>query len=161
MCKLGDEDTIHSPAGFETVFPPLMEKAQVLHLDVLKGQGPSAALQEIYAERDLKLRRIPKEMMHKVPTTLLHSLEGMSTTELDWEKLLKLQCKDGSFLGSLASTVFAYIQTKNKKSLHYLQKVVQHFGGGGTHYNKIHFYFYFEKYSKNDTIKNKKLVLSL
>ncbi|KAI3834802.1 hypothetical protein MKX03_028042 [Papaver bracteatum] len=147
MCKLQDEDTIHSPAGFETVFPPLMEKAQVLHLDVLKGQDPSA-LQEIYAKRDLKLRRIPKEMMHKVPTMLLHSLEGMSTTELDWEKLLKLQCKDGSFLGSLASTAFAYTQTKNQRSLHYLQKVVQQFGEGGTHCNKIYFDFDFGKYSK-------------
>ncbi|KAI3962951.1 hypothetical protein MKW92_042998 [Papaver armeniacum] len=128
MCKLGDEDTIHSPAGFETVFPSLMEKAQVLNLDVHKGQDPSA-FQEIYAKRDLKLRRIPKEMMHRVPTTLLHSLEGMST-ELEWGKLLKLQCKDGSFLGSLASTAFAYMQTKNNKCLQYLQKVVQHFGGG-------------------------------
>ncbi|KAI3889446.1 hypothetical protein MKX03_009977 [Papaver bracteatum] len=132
MCKLQDEDTIHSPAGFETVFPSLMEKAQMLNLDVFKGQDPSA-LHEIYAKRDLKLRRIPKEMMHRVPTTLLHSLEGMSI-DLDWERLLKLQCADGSFLGSLASTSFAYMQTKYKKCLQFLQKVVQHFEGGGTYY---------------------------
>ncbi|KAI3962954.1 hypothetical protein MKW92_043001 [Papaver armeniacum] len=128
MCKLQDEDTLHLPAGFEIVFPSLIEKAQLLELDVLKGQDLST-LQEVYAKRDLKLRSIPKEMMHRVPTTLLQSLEGMST-ELDWEKLLKLQSKDGSFLVSPACTAFAYMQTKNNKCLRYLQKVVQEFGGG-------------------------------
>ncbi|KAI3877785.1 hypothetical protein MKW92_008404 [Papaver armeniacum] len=128
MCKLQDESTIHLPVGFEIVFPTLMEMARLLDLDIFKDQD-SPALQDIYAKRNLKLTRIPMEMMHTVPTTLLHSLEGMST-ELDWEKLLELQSKDGSFLVSPACTAFAYMQTKNKKCLQYLQKVVQQFGEG-------------------------------
>ena len=67
--------------------------------------------------------------MHKVPTTLLHSLEGMAG--LDWEKLLKLQSHDGSFLFSPASTAYALMQTKNPNCMNYLSKAVRKFNGGG------------------------------
>ncbi|KAE9590442.1 putative ent-copalyl diphosphate synthase [Lupinus albus] len=66
--------------------------------------------------------------MHKVPTTLLHSLEGMPN--LDWKQLLKLQSQDGSFLFSPSSTAFAFSQTNDKKALQYLDKIVKRFNGG-------------------------------
>lgn len=74
-------------------------------------------------------KRIPKDIMHNVPTTLLHSLEGMPN--LEWEKLLKLQSKEGSFLFSPSSTAFALMQTKDEKCLQYLTKAVTKFDGGG------------------------------
>lgn len=77
----------------------------------------------------LKFDRIPKKIMHKLPTTLLHSLEGMEG--LDWDKLLKLQSKDGSFLFSPSSTAYAFMQTKDEKCLDYLNNVVERFNGGG------------------------------
>ena len=67
--------------------------------------------------------------MHTVPTTLLHSLEGMAG--LDWEKLLKLQCQDGSFLFSPSSTAYAFMQTQDENCLRYLNKVADRFSGGG------------------------------
>ncbi|KAJ0113422.1 hypothetical protein Patl1_03376 [Pistacia atlantica] len=73
-------------------------------------------------------KRIPKDTMHNVPTTLLHSLEGMQ--DLNWEKLLKLQFQDGSFLFSLSSTAYAFMQTKNENCLKFLKKVVQRFNTG-------------------------------
>lgn len=73
--------------------------------------------------------RIPRDIMHKVPTTLLHSLEGMQG--LDWEKLLKLQSQDGSFLFSPSSTAFALMQTKDENCLRYLNKAIHRFNGGG------------------------------
>jgi len=78
--------------------------------------------------------RIPKEIMHTMPTTLLHSLEGMALAGLDWEKLLKLQSQDGSFLFSPASTAYALMQTKDLNCLAYLSKVVHRFNGGGMIY---------------------------
>ncbi|KAI3931572.1 hypothetical protein MKW92_011174 [Papaver armeniacum] len=126
MCKLEDANTVHMPVGFEVVFPSLIEIARSLDIDLPDEDSP--ALKDIYAKRKLKLMRIPKEVMHTVPTTLLHSLEGMAN--LDWEKLLKLQCVDGSFLFSPASTAFALMQTKNEKCLDYLQKAVKRFNGG-------------------------------
>ncbi|XP_077213670.1 ent-copalyl diphosphate synthase 1-like isoform X1 [Tasmannia lanceolata] len=123
--KLKEENAEHMPIGFEVAFPSLIEIARSLDLDVPLD---SSVLQDIYAKRNLKLERIPKEMMHKVPTTLLHSLEGMP--DLDWGKLLKLQSQDGSFLFSPSSTAFAFMQTKDKKCLEYLQKAVERFNGG-------------------------------
>lgn len=73
--------------------------------------------------------RIPREVLHKVPTTLLHSLEGMQN--LDWKQLLKLQSQDGSFLFSPSSTAFALMNTKDENALNYLHKIVNKFNGGG------------------------------
>ncbi|KAB2605326.1 ent-copalyl diphosphate synthase [Pyrus ussuriensis x Pyrus communis] len=125
ISKLGNENAEHMPIGFEVAFPSVLEMARSLNLDV---PDDCPVLHEIYAMRDLKLTRIPREIMHKVPTTLLHSLEGMAG--LDWEKLLKLQSHDGSFLFSPASTAYALMQTKNPNCMNYLSKAVRKFNGG-------------------------------
>ncbi|KAJ4955655.1 hypothetical protein NE237_012438 [Protea cynaroides] len=125
MWKLGSENEEHMPIGFEVAFPSLMEIAERQELQVPKD---IPIIHEIYAKRNLKLTKIPKDMMHVVPTTLLHSLEGMDG--LDWEKLVKLQCEDGSFLFSPSSTAFALMQTKDERCLKYLKKAVETFNGG-------------------------------
>ncbi|KAJ6391997.1 hypothetical protein OIU77_025875 [Salix suchowensis] len=91
LCKLEDENDEHMPIGFEVAFPSLLEIAKKLDIAV---PYDSPALREIYARRNLKLTRIPKDIMHNVPTTLLHTLEGMPG--LEWKKLLKLQNQDGA-----------------------------------------------------------------
>ncbi|CAM8991885.1 unnamed protein product [Rhodiola kirilowii] len=124
MGKLEDEKAEHMTIGFEIAFPNLLELAKGVDIKI----PDSPFLKEIYAQRNLKLTRIPKDLMHIIPTTLLYSLEGMSG--LDWEKLLELQCEDGSFLFSPSSTAYALMQTKDDKCLNYLKKVVQRFQGG-------------------------------
>ncbi|PQQ16893.1 ent-copalyl diphosphate synthase chloroplastic [Prunus yedoensis var. nudiflora] len=123
--KLGNENAQHMPIGFEVAFPSILEIARSLNLEV---PDDCAVLHEIYAMRNLKLTKIPRDIMHKVPTTLLHSLEGMAG--LDWKKLLKLQSQDGSFLFSPASTAYALMQTKDSKCMTYLAKAVHKFNGG-------------------------------
>ncbi|KAM0037104.1 putative ent-copalyl diphosphate synthase [Helianthus debilis subsp. tardiflorus] len=113
------------PIGFEVALPSLIDIARKLKIDI---PDDTPALKEIYARRNLKLTKIPMEVLHKVPTTLLHSLEGMAA--LEWEKLLKLQCKDGSFLFSPSSTAFALMNTKDEKCLQYLTNIVTKFNGG-------------------------------
>ncbi|GLT61948.1 hypothetical protein SLA2020_346180 [Shorea laevis] len=125
ICKLEYENAEHMPIGFEVAFPSLLEIARSLNIEVLDD---SPVLQEIYAKRNIKLTRIPRDIMHKVPTTLLHSLEGMPG--LDWEKLVNLQSQDGSFLFSPSSTAFALMQTKDENCLRYLKNAVQRFNGG-------------------------------
>ncbi|KAL2535654.1 Ent-copalyl diphosphate synthase [Forsythia ovata] len=125
MYKLEDENAEHMPIGFELAFPSIIEIARKLEIDI---PYDSPVLKEIYARRNLKLTRIPKDTMHKVPTTILHSLEGMP--DLEWQKLLKLQSSDGSFLFSPSSTAFALQQTKDHNCLKYLTKAVQKFNGG-------------------------------
>ncbi|KAD6120133.1 hypothetical protein E3N88_11404 [Mikania micrantha] len=123
--KLENENEEHMPIGFEVAFPSLIDIAKTLKIEIPED---TPALKEIYARRNLKLTKIPMEVVHKVPTTLLHSLEGMPN--LEWEKLLKLQCKDGSFLFSPSSTAFALMQTKDEKCLQYLNNIVTKFKGG-------------------------------
>ncbi|XP_068652778.1 ent-copalyl diphosphate synthase 1-like [Aristolochia californica] len=125
MVKLEDDKMEHMPIGFEVAFPSLIEIARSLDLDV---PFDAPVLQEIYPKREVKLGRIPMEMLHKVPTTLLHSLEGMPN--LDWQKLLKLQSQDGSFLFSPSSTAFALKQARDPKCLSYIQRMVERFKGG-------------------------------
>ncbi|XP_050266353.1 ent-copalyl diphosphate synthase 1 isoform X2 [Quercus robur] len=126
ICKLEYENAEHMPIGFEVAFPSLLDIARSLNIEVVPPDLP--VLQEIYAKRNIKLSRIPRDIMHKVPTTLLHSLEGMQG--LDWEKLLKLQSQDGSFLFSPSSTAFALMQTKDENCLRYLNKAIHRFNGG-------------------------------
>ncbi|KAK4492527.1 hypothetical protein RD792_003338, partial [Penstemon davidsonii] len=124
--KLEDENEEHMPIGFEVALPSLIEIAKKLGIHDIPYDSP--ALQKIYASRDLKLTRIPRDIMHKVPTTLLHSLEGMPG--LEWQKLLNVQSADGSFLFSPSSTAFALQQTNDQNCLQYLTKHVQKFNGG-------------------------------
>ncbi|GJN12783.1 hypothetical protein PR202_ga31094 [Eleusine coracana subsp. coracana] len=73
--------------------------------------------------------RIPRDILHAMPTTLLHSLEGM--VDLDWEKLLKLRCLDGSFHCSPAATATAFKETGDTKCFEYLEGITKKFNGGG------------------------------
>ncbi|XP_054803586.1 ent-copalyl diphosphate synthase, chloroplastic-like isoform X2 [Prosopis cineraria] len=123
--KLQGEKAEHMPIGFEVAFPSLLDLARRLNIEVTCD---SHVLKEIFAKRDIKLSRIPRELMHKVPTTLLHSLEGMAG--LEWNDLLKLQCKDGSFLFSPSSTAYALAHTRDPNCLNYLNKAVTKFNGG-------------------------------
>ncbi|CAD5165947.1 unnamed protein product [Musa acuminata subsp. malaccensis] len=122
MWRLSEEEAELMPIGFEVAFPSLLDIAKALELEIPYGD-PS--LQEIDAKRSLKLKRIPRDVMHEVPNTLLYSLEGMPG--LDWDRLLRLRCSDGSFLFSPSSTAYAVMQTGDDNCLDYLQRVVHRF----------------------------------
>ncbi|XP_038974271.1 ent-copalyl diphosphate synthase 1, chloroplastic-like [Phoenix dactylifera] len=125
MWRLAQQEGELVLTGFEIAFPALLERAKALGLE-LPYDDP--ALQDIYARRNLKLKRIPSDVLHKLPTTLLYSLEGLPG--LDWEKLFGPQCVDGSFQTSPASTAYALMQTNDEKCLKYLQKIVERFDRG-------------------------------
>ena len=69
------------------------------------------------------------EMMHRIPTSILHSLEGMPV--VDWQKILRLQSTDGSFLYSPSATAYALMQTGDPKCFEYIDRIVKKFNGGG------------------------------
>nr|QWV53999.1 copalyl diphosphate synthase-like 3 [Chamaecyparis formosensis] len=117
---------VHSLIGFEISFPALMEDAKAMNLDLPYDDD---LLHQVYAERVLKLKRIPLDVLHKSPSTLLHSLEGLCDV-VDWDKLRELQSKDGSFLFSPASTACALIQTSDVNCARYLAKTVKIHNGG-------------------------------
>jgi ent-copalyl diphosphate synthase len=61
----------------------------------------------------------------------MYSLEALK--DLEWEKLLKLRSENGSIVCSPSATAFAFMQTKDQKSLTYLTNVVNKFKGGVPH----------------------------
>ncbi|KAG0622099.1 hypothetical protein M758_3G072200 [Ceratodon purpureus] len=121
--KMEDDDAAHMPIGFEIVFPAMLDDAKALGLN-LPYNAP--IVQQIAAEREKKMKKIPMEIVHKYPTTLLHSLEGLHK-DVDWNKLLKLQSENGSFLFSPASTACALMYTKDTKCFEYLDKLLVKF----------------------------------
>ncbi|XP_071918002.1 copalyl diphosphate synthase 1, chloroplastic-like isoform X2 [Coffea arabica] len=123
MCKLENVESMI--CGFEVIFPALLERARNLGIEI---PSDTPFVKEICAARDLKLERIPKDLMHALPTSLLYSLEGFS--DLNWDKVLKLKCHNGSFLTSPASTAFAFIETKDEQCLNFITEVTQNFNGG-------------------------------
>ncbi|BAF14085.1 syn-copalyl diphosphate synthase, chloroplastic isoform 1 [Oryza sativa Japonica Group] len=125
MWRLAHEEEDWMLVGFEIALPSLLDMAKDLDLDIPYDEP---ALKAIYAERERKLAKIPRDVLHSMPTTLLHSLEGM--VDLDWEKLLKLRCLDGSFHCSPASTATAFQQTGDQKCFEYLDGIVKKFNGG-------------------------------
>ncbi|KAL1559678.1 Gly-Xaa carboxypeptidase [Salvia divinorum] len=122
--KLADEDEELMPVGFEIALPSLIDLAKRLCIEIPDN---SASIKNIYAKRDSKLKRIPMDLMHKKPTSLLFSLEGMEG--LNWDKLLDFQ-SEGSFLSSPSSTAYALHHTKDELCLEYLLKAVKKFNGG-------------------------------
>nr|G3CCC0.1 RecName: Full=Copal-8-ol diphosphate hydratase, chloroplastic; AltName: Full=8-hydroxy-copalyl diphosphate synthase; Flags: Precursor [Nicotiana tabacum]CCD33018.1 8-hydroxy-copalyl diphosphate synthase [Nicotiana tabacum] len=130
LSKLETGEVENMTSGFELVFPTLLEKAQQLDIDI---PYDAPVLKDIYARREVKLTRIPKDVIHTIPTTVLFSLEGLRD-DLDWQRLLKLQMPDGSFLISPASTAFAFMETNDEKCLAYLQNVVEKSNGGARQY---------------------------
>ncbi|KAL6634598.1 hypothetical protein ACP70R_027269 [Stipagrostis hirtigluma subsp. patula] len=123
--RLPEDDKDWMLAGFETIFPTLLEMAKDLGLDL---PCDKQMLQVIYAKRDLKLAKIPKDIVHTKPTALLLSIEGLRG--LDWRRLLKLRSSDGSFMSSPAPTAYALMQTGDKKCLEFLERIVSKFNGG-------------------------------
>lgn len=126
MWRLAEEEAESMPIGFEIAFPSLIQTAR--DLGVVDFPYGHPALQSIYANREVKLKRIPRDMMHRVPTSILHSLEGMP--DLDWARLLNLQSCDGSFLFSPSATAYALMQTGDKKCFEYIDRIVKKFNGG-------------------------------
>ncbi|KAI5067268.1 hypothetical protein GOP47_0017796 [Adiantum capillus-veneris] len=123
LARLDHEAEDYMPIGFEVVFPTMLDDARTLDLDL---PYDSPVVQKIREEQTKKLKRIPMELLHSRPTTLLHSLEGLHTV-VDWKRLLQLQSTNGSFLFSPASTACALRYTGDKKCLNYLHSILEKF----------------------------------
>nr|WJJ50359.1 diterpene synthase 5 [Cephalotaxus harringtonia] len=121
--RLEGEADNHRPSGFEIVFISMLNEAKSLGLD-LPYELPFFKL--INEMRETKLKKIPLNVIYSIPTTILYSLEGLQEI-IDWNKIMKLQSKDGSFLSSPASTAAVFMRTGDKKCLEFLSFVLNKF----------------------------------
>ncbi|XP_047983355.1 copalyl diphosphate synthase 2, chloroplastic-like [Salvia hispanica] len=127
--KLKDGNIEHMTSGFEIVFPALVQRAKNVGIQGLPYDHP--LIKEIARIKEERLKKIPKDMMYQMPTSLLYSLEGMG--DLEWEKMLKLQSADGSFLTSPSSTAYVFMHTKDLKCFDFIQNAVNNCNGGAPH----------------------------
>ncbi|XP_044444482.1 syn-copalyl diphosphate synthase-like [Triticum aestivum] len=125
--RLAEEEEDWTLIGFEICFPSLLCMARDMDLDIPQDDP---AFEAIYSKRNQKLNKIPSDVLHTMPTTLLHSVEGMA--HLDWKRLLPLQCSDGSFFSSPAATAHALKETGDLKCLNFLDEVIKRFEGGAS-----------------------------
>ena len=114
----------YATVGFELIFPVLLAIAQILDID-LPYDSPIIA--EIDERRNIKLSKIPIELVYQRPTTILHSLEGLAGL-IDFERIFDRQAENGSFLNSPSSTAFIYINTEDPRCLRYINDLLQRFG---------------------------------
>lgn len=114
-----------STVGFELLFPRLMEDLWAQDVCLSCEYSPVA---EFMKKREDKLQMLEKYVYLKT-TTLLHSLEFFNEKNLNFEKILTFQARNGSFLNSPSATAFVYMHTHNHKALQYLEEVANVFGG--------------------------------
>nr|AEK75338.1 labda-7,13E-dien-15-ol producing bifunctional diterpene synthase [Selaginella moellendorffii] len=107
--------------GFELIFMTMLEEAKQKGLDI---PIDIPALKILQGYRQKKLQKIPLEMVHSIPTTILYSLEGLQD-HINWEKILQFIGTDGSFLSSPSATACVYMHTKDPRCLEYLKGVVK------------------------------------
>eukprot|EP01018_Ginkgo_biloba_P040734 Gb_38471 [translate_table: standard] len=67
------------------------------------------------------------ETLHSVRTSLLYSTEGLQEM-IDWKRIGDVQCEDGSFLNSPASTACVFMHTGDPKCLSFLNNMLLKFG---------------------------------
>nr|AHW04047.1 diterpene synthase TPS2 [Plectranthus barbatus] len=127
--KLKDGKIEHMPAGFEFVVPATLERAKALGIKGLPYDDPF--IREIYSAKQTRLTKIPKGMIYESPTSLLYSLDGLEG--LEWDKILKLQSADGSFITSVSSTAFVFMHTNDLKCHAFIKNALTNCNGGVPH----------------------------
>ncbi|CAF2065754.1 unnamed protein product [Brassica oleracea var. botrytis] len=115
------DETIEKPAGFDIVFPGMVEYARDLNLVVPLG---SEVVDAMIQKRDLDLRR--ESFSRGREAYLVYVLEGTRKIQ-DWDLVGKYQKKNGSLFDSPAATAAAFTQFRNDGCLRYLSSLFQNF----------------------------------
>eukprot|EP01018_Ginkgo_biloba_P029172 Gb_05029 [translate_table: standard] len=108
------------PMNFEIMFPALLEEAKLVGLS-LPYDLPCFNSLWMYCQENLT--SITTDTVHSPPTLLLYSLEGVQDM-INWNKILELECKDDSFLGSPSSTACVLMHTRDDKCLGFLTRIL-------------------------------------
>ncbi|XP_019083544.1 PREDICTED: ent-kaur-16-ene synthase, chloroplastic-like isoform X2 [Camelina sativa] len=115
------DETIQKPAGFDIIFPGMIEYAKDLNLVIPLG---SEIVDAMMLKRDLDLRS--ERFSKGREAYLAYVLEGTRKLK-DWNLIVKHQRKNGSLFDSPATTAAAFTQFGNDGCLRYLSFLLQRF----------------------------------
>nr|AAS18603.1 taxadiene synthase [Taxus x media] len=119
---LNEEDEL-SP-DFEIIFPALLQKAKALGIN-LPYDLPF--IKSLSTTREARLTDV-SAVADNIPANMLNALEGLEEV-IDWNKIMRFQSKDGSFLSSPASTACVLMNTGDEKCFTLLNNLLDKFGG--------------------------------
>ncbi|WJZ96336.1 hypothetical protein VitviT2T_015030 [Vitis vinifera] len=128
--KLLAENHGRCPRWFAIVFPAMIELAQKTGLEIVFSDELEEVLTNIFHHRQRILER--EELVDKYHyPPLLSYLETLPLWYgIDEEDIVKHLSEDGSMFQSPSATVCAFITTRNRKCMNYLQALVQRFPHG-------------------------------
>ncbi|KAF8103438.1 hypothetical protein N665_0188s0374 [Sinapis alba] len=115
------DETIQKPAGFDIIFPGMIEYARDLNLVIPLG---SEVVDAMIQKRDLDLRS--ESYSRGREAYLAYVLEGTRKIQ-DWDLVGKYQRKNGSLFDSPATTAAALTQFRNDGCLRYLSSLFKKF----------------------------------
>ncbi|XP_034698760.1 (E,E)-geranyllinalool synthase-like [Vitis riparia] len=128
--KLLAENHGRCPRWFAIVLPAMIELAQKTGLEIVFSDELEEVLTNIFHHRQRILER--EELVDKYHyPPLLSYLETLPLWYgIDEEDIVKHLSEDGSMFQSPSATVCAFITTRNRKCMNYLQALVQRFPHG-------------------------------
>ncbi|CAA7062096.1 unnamed protein product [Microthlaspi erraticum] len=115
------DETIEKPAGFDVIFPGMIEYSRDLNLTIPLG---SEVVNALIQKRDLDLRS--ESFSKGKEAYLVYLLEGTRKIN-DWDLIVKYQRRNGSLFDSPATTAAAFTQFRNDGCLRYLSSLLQKF----------------------------------
>ncbi|KAK3005825.1 hypothetical protein RJ639_016243 [Escallonia herrerae] len=118
------DNSLHSPIGFDIIFPGMLEYAQDLDLKI---NVEPTAVNAMTDKRKLELIRCKERKPQERDPYLAYISEGIGKSQ-DWEMVMKYQRKNGSLFNSPSTTAAAFSHLQNAGCLNYLRSAVQKFG---------------------------------
>ncbi|XP_018455705.2 ent-kaur-16-ene synthase, chloroplastic isoform X3 [Raphanus sativus] len=115
------DETMEKPAGFDIIFPGMVEYARDLNLVIPLG---SQVVDAMIQKRDLDLTS--ESFSRGREAYLAYVLEGTRKIQ-HWDLVAKYQRRNGSLFDSPATTAAAFTQFRNDGCLRYLSSLFQKF----------------------------------
>lgn len=119
------DDKLHSPIGFDIIFPGMLGYAIEMGLDLPINQND---MDVMFYLRDLELKRVSGNSSEGRKAYLAYVAEGLGKSQ-DWHEVMKYQRENGSLFNSPSTTAAALTHMYDAKALEYLRSLVLKFGG--------------------------------
>ncbi|CAL9016458.1 unnamed protein product [Prunus brigantina] len=123
LASANDEE-IHSPVGFNIMFPAMIESAMKLDMNLPLG---APTLDALFHRRERELKSSYGSNSEGWRAFLAYISEGFGKSQ-DWELVMKYQRKNGSLFNSPSTTAAAFTHLKNADCLKYLRTLLEKFG---------------------------------
>ncbi|KAI3927245.1 hypothetical protein MKW92_011048 [Papaver armeniacum] len=122
--SLVNDKNQHAPIGFDIIFPSMIERAQILGLNLPLS---TSAVDALLHKKDLEFRRVSETNSEGSKLYLAYIAEGVGKHH-EWKDIMKYQRKNGSLFNSPSATAAAFVHLQDTNCLNYLNSVSEKFG---------------------------------